>query len=88
MPYGALLPRGIENLLVGSGKSVSARPQGVVRGMATCMVLGQAAGCAAALASARGVTPRNLAIRDLQKALIDQGVYLGSPDRLSSLGLS
>ncbi|NLF03020.1 MAG: FAD-dependent oxidoreductase [Anaerolineales bacterium] len=77
VPYGVLLPRGVENLLVGSGKSVSCDPQGLVRGMAGCMVVGQAAGVAAALAAEARVTPRALDVTRLQHALIEQGADLG-----------
>jgi hypothetical protein len=77
IPYGVLLPKGVENLLVGSGKSVSCQPQRLVRGMCGCMIVGQAAGAAAALAARRGVTPRALDIADLQRLLRGQGVDLG-----------
>ena len=87
IPYGILLPKGVENLLVGSAKSVSCVPQGLLRAMATCMELGQAAGCAAGLASDLRVKPRELEIRSLQRALVQQGVYLGTPDRLAALGV-
>jgi len=40
------------------------------------MAQGQAVGTAAALAVAKGVTPRDINITKLQKTLIDQGVEL------------
>jgi len=86
IPYGVMLPQSVENLLVGSGKSISCQPQGLIRGMATCMVVGQAAGAAAALAAKRLTTPRALDVRLLQRALLDQGAYLGSTYRLMFLG--
>jgi len=82
-----MIPMKTENLLVGSGKSVSCRPQKLIRGMAPCMVLGQAAGAAAALAAKQGITPRSLDVRLLQRTLLEQGVHLGSDDRLEALGL-
>ena len=87
IPYGIMIPQKTENLIVGSGKSVSCDPQRLIRGMATCMVLGQAAGAAAALAAEREVTPRELDVRSLQRTLLEQGVYLGSKDRIEQLGL-
>ncbi len=87
IPYGVMVPRVAENLLVASGKGVSCQPQGIIRGMSTCMVLGQAAGTAAALAAAQGVTPRGLDIHNLQQTLLTQGANLGSEERLHALGL-
>jgi len=87
VPYGVVVPRGVENLLIGSGKSVSSDPPALDRGMSGCMVVGQAAGAAAALAAQQGRTPRALDVRSLQRTLVDQGVDLGDRDRLAQLGL-
>ena len=81
IPYGILVPKETDNLLVGSGKSVSCQPQGLIRGMATCMVVGQASGVAAALAAQEGVAPRELDVRALQRVLLEQGVNLGMVTR-------
>lgn len=61
IPYGSLLPAGIEGLLV-AGRCFSAThdAHASARSMATCMAMGQAAGTAAALAVAVGTTPRAL----------------------------
>ncbi|MBQ2162463.1 MAG: FAD-dependent oxidoreductase, partial [Bacteroidales bacterium] len=40
------------------------------------MCLGEAAGKAAALCARDGVQPRELDVRKLRKALLDEGVYL------------
>jgi hypothetical protein len=77
IPYGVLVPRRIENLLVGSGKSVSCQPQGLIRGMSGCMIVGQAAGVAAALAAKQHITPRALDVAALRSALAAQAVDLG-----------
>lgn len=87
IPYGVLLPKKVDNLLVGSGKSASAQPQSLIRGMSGCMTLGQAAGAAAALAAREGISPRALHVSLLQRALLEQGAYLGSASRLDSLRL-
>ena len=88
IPYGILVPQKVDGLLVGSAKSVSCVYQGLIRGMVGCMTCGQAAGAAAALAARKGVEPRALGIRGLQRLLIEQGVRLGPPERLRELGLS
>ena len=88
IPYGILLPQNVHGLLIGSGKSVSCQPQGLIRGMSTCMLLGQAAGTAAALAAFRGISPQQLQVDALQRELLRQGAYLGSQQRLQELGLA
>ncbi|NLG48609.1 MAG: FAD-dependent oxidoreductase [Chloroflexi bacterium] len=88
IPYGVMVPKEVENLLVASGKSVSTEPQGLIRGMSTCMVLGQAAGAAAALCAQQGVTPRTLDTHALQQTLLGQQVDLGPQERLGALGLA
>lgn len=78
VPYGALLPKSVENLLA-AGRCVSCSADLVdrVRLIAPCLVTGQAAGCAAALAARLGVTPRNVPVPDLQALLRKQGAWLG-----------
>ncbi len=88
IPYGALVPRNLDGLLVGSGKSVSCEPQSTIRGMALCMTLGHAAGAAAATCASQGASPREVPVRDVQQALLAQGAYLGNGERLARLGLS
>ncbi len=87
VPYSLMLPKGGENLLVASGKTVSCDDFLPYRVKPVCMILGQAAGTAAALCAGKGRTPRTLPIRLLQRQLIRDGVYLGEPDRLAELGL-
>jgi hypothetical protein len=76
-PYRSLLPKGIENLLV-AGRCGSATFLGHAAGksMGNMIALGQAAGVAAALCSAEGVTPRQLHVSRLQRALRSMGVQL------------
>jgi hypothetical protein len=87
IPYRCIVPKKVENLLVASGKSVSTNPRGLLRGMTTCIILGQAAGVAASLSSEGGTTPRRLDVKLLQKALFSQDVYLGNKNRLAQLDL-
>ncbi len=87
VPFGITVPIGVDNLLVGSAKSVDTQPRGLIRGMTGCMICGQATGTACALAALSDESPGEVEIRDLQEALLKQGVYLGGQERLMDLGL-
>lgn len=78
LPYGSLLPQGVENLLV-AGRCISAEEEamGQLRLIPVCSATGQAAGTAAALAVRKDVSPGKLDIVEVQKVLTDQGVDLG-----------
>ena len=75
--YGALLPKGLDNLLV-AGRCVSASSvaAAAIRVMPPCMAMGQAAGTAAALAVKAGVSPRRVAVNELVASLRAAGVWL------------
>jgi hypothetical protein len=77
IPYRILLPKDVDGLLV-AGRCVSATftALGAVRDQATCMSMGEAAGAAAAIAARDGVTPREVDVGAVQRALLDQGVLL------------
>lgn len=77
LPYRILVPQAVDNLLV-AGRCVSAthRALGSVRVMLTCMVLGEAAGEAAALALEQGVAPRDVDIDLLQRRLRERGAIV------------
>jgi ribulose 1,5-bisphosphate synthetase/thiazole synthase len=77
IPYRSLLPRKIENLLV-AGRCLSATHDGQAsaRNSAQCMAMGEAAGVASALAVSGGIPPGQLNIKELQDALLLQGVLL------------
>ncbi|HWL48114.1 MAG TPA: FAD-dependent oxidoreductase, partial [Sphingomonadaceae bacterium] len=77
IPYRILLPKGIDGLLV-AGRCVSATftALGAVRDQATCMSMGEAAGAAASIAVQTGVSPRDVDIPAVQRALLDQGALL------------
>ena len=77
IPYRALLPRGIERLLVaGRCFSASHDAHASARSMATCMAMGQAAGTAAAMAAAAGCAPRSLDTEALRARLRGAGAIL------------
>lgn len=82
-----MLPQGVSNLVVASGKSVSTQPRGLIRGQVSCYVLGQGAGAAAATAVSAGLPAADVNLVDVQRELLRQNVYLGEPSRLQELGL-
>jgi hypothetical protein len=78
VPYRSLLPQGVENLIV-AGRCLSAThfAHGATRNMAPCLVTGQAAGVAAAMAAQRNAPLSQLDVGDLQDHLAKDGAYLG-----------
>ena len=85
IPFSVMIPQKIENLLVASGKSVSAVPQTMLRYQSAGMALGQAAGAAAGIAVKDEEPVSAVDIRKAQKELLRQNVYLGSEERLHEL---
>jgi hypothetical protein len=84
IPYRALLPLKVDNLLV-SGRmiSVDLPAHNSTRNTVCCLVCGQAAGTAAALAVGAGIQPRQVDIECLRAALRSQGALLSPrPDPL------
>lgn len=71
IPYRSLYSVNTSNLLF-AGRNISASHVafGSTRVMATCATIGQAAGTAAALCAAEGVTPRELEVAALQRTLL------------------
>lgn len=66
-PYRALLPKGVEQMLVaGRHYSATANAQKVSREIPPCMAMGEAAGIAAATALSSGVTVRNVDVSTVQ----------------------
>ncbi|MBV9248607.1 MAG: FAD-dependent oxidoreductase, partial [Acetobacteraceae bacterium] len=77
VPYGCLVPRRLDGLLV-AGRHISCDPSAhsFMREIPQCWMTGQAAGTAAGLAVAHNVEPRSVPILDLQTSLLRQGVVL------------
>jgi hypothetical protein len=78
IPWGCLVPRKLNNVLV-AGRCVSAdrRANGSARVMGTCMAMGHAAGMAAALGIQQGLSNfRSLSLPTLRSALQSQGAIL------------
>ena len=80
IPYRCLYSRSIENLFcAGRNISVTHMALSSTRVMATCAVMGQAVGTAAAIASAHELTPRRVyrnRIDELKTTLMEQDCYL------------
>lgn len=77
IPYGSLLVKGLEGILT-CGRCISGthRAHASYRVMTICMATGEAAGTAAALAAAAGITPRQLGAEPVMSSLITKGVRL------------
>ncbi len=81
IPWGCLIPREFENVLV-AGRCLSSTREanGSARVMGTCLATGQAAGTAAALCAAREMSNvRDLPVGLLQQVLRDDGAILEGP---------
>ncbi len=77
IPYRSLVPKKVEGLVL-SGRCISCEqgPFQSARSMAPAMAVGHASGCAAALAAMKGVAPRRLDVKELQKLLKSQNAEL------------
>ena len=86
-PYRVMLPRKIDGLLA-VGRCASGIPDTLLRNRMAAKVMGQAAGTAAALAARKGISPKELNVKELQALLLDAGFYLGDKRRLEELNLA
>lgn len=77
IPYGSLLPKEIENLLV-AGRSISTDFVTLItsRLIPACILTGQAAGVAASLAVKKGLLPREIDRKKLVSLLVEDNVFL------------
>ena len=78
IPYGSLVPAKLDGLLA-AGRSIASDNlmMNYMRLIGPCMVSGQAAGAAAALALRHKCRPRDVDVVELQALLKKQGVYFG-----------
>ncbi len=75
LPYGCLIPAAVEGVLVCEKNiSVSHIANGATRLQPAVLGLGQAAGMAAALCIEQNCNPRELSVRLLQTALVDEAI--------------
>jgi hypothetical protein len=72
IPYGAIVPKNVDNLLVPVALSATHVAFSAIRMDPTWMAVGQAAGIAAALSLRSHVTLRNVSLSDLQGELLHQ----------------
>ncbi|MDR2932061.1 MAG: FAD-dependent oxidoreductase, partial [Oscillospiraceae bacterium] len=78
VPYRALLPRGIDNLLVAGRLITTDRvAHNSTRNTVICMAEGQAVGTAAALCAHKGVKPSEIDVQLVRQTLRNDGAYLG-----------
>ena len=85
-PYRQFIPQGVDGLLV-TGRACIVQPPGMrVRWMV--LLMGQAAGAAAALIAKSGSTTRELDVKELQKVLYHKyQAPFGDEERLKELGI-
>ncbi|MHB0874824.1 MAG: FAD-dependent oxidoreductase [Anaerolineae bacterium] len=85
-PYRQLLPKNVDGLLC-AGLSAILQPPSM-RNRWKCLLMGEVAGLAAAMAAETGSTPRAIDVRQLQRTLVQRyQAPLGSAERLRELGL-
>jgi len=77
VPYGCLVPKQVNGLIVAE-KSISVThiANGCTRLQPSVMLIGQAAGAAAALCVKEKSEPRDMNVRELQQSLLDAGCWL------------
>jgi len=77
IPYQALIPKKIKGLIVAEKSiSVSHRANGATRLQPCVILIGQAAGMAAAMSADQEINPEQLSIASLQQNLLDAGCWL------------
>ena len=80
IPYGSLVPESVDGVLAcGRHMGCDATSHSFLREIPQCWVTGQAAGAAAAIAANRDLAPRSIDVRELQRALLAQDVFLRQP---------
>jgi FAD dependent oxidoreductase len=78
LPFRIIVPPATANLYVaGRCASMTHGAQSAARVTGPCFVMGEAAGLAASMALSAGVAGGRIDVRELQRRLEDQGVYLG-----------
>jgi hypothetical protein len=76
VPYGVLLPREIDNLLVVTTVSATHVGWGTIRQTPTLMHLAESAAWAVVLAARSNVAPANVSVEQLQRRLVERGVMI------------
>lgn len=73
IPYGCLIPQGVDNLIVCGGISATHIAFGATRVEATRIQLGIAAGIAAGLSVSMGAPPASIPVSRLQQEIVERG---------------
>jgi hypothetical protein len=85
LPYRALYSKNVENLFfAGRNISMTHMAMSSIRVMATCALLGEAVGKAAAIATRNGITPHAVYLKkiyELQSALLNEDCFLPNVSR-------
>ncbi len=77
IPYLALIPQKIDGLIAAEKNiSVSHLANGATRLQPCVLLIGQAAGAAAALSVSENINPRNLSVSKVQQTLLEAGAWL------------
>lgn len=76
VPYGTLLPKDLDNMLVPGCLSATHVGIGTLRVEPTWMHIGEATGYAAALALRSGVAPGSISCETLQRRLVEAGIMI------------
>lgn len=89
IPFGALVPNKVEGMTIG-GRALSATHDADMwsRAQYCCLVTGQVAGAAAALAAEKGESPSHLDIRLLQQRLAFAGIDVGDTSGTSEKAIA
>jgi len=86
VPYRVMLPKKVDGLLA-VGRSASGTPDTLLRNRLAVKYMGQAGGTAAALSAKKNTSPKDIPVKELQRALLSAGFYLGDKARLKELRL-
>ncbi len=84
VPYGCLVPRGLDGLLA-AGRHIScdANSHGFMREIPQCWLTGHAAGIGAAVAASRGLQPREIDVAEVRAVLRRQGAHLSDDEAVA-----
>lgn len=74
IPLGCLVPKALDGLVIGAGRSAASAEFWLLRVMVATMVVGQGAGVTAAVCAKTGTVPRDVDVRQVQGVLRTQGV--------------
>ena len=75
IPYGSMLPKGLENVVVtGLGISAHRDAMPIIRMQPDVQNMGYVAGVAAATAARQGASCRAISVKDLQRHLVEKGI--------------